>query len=76
MRLVRSSRRRFGAQRWNLYHDALDPTLYVETYTANSWQEHLRQHTERITEADRMLESLALKYARGEPRTTHLIAVE
>jgi MFS family permease len=76
MRLVRSSRRRFGAQRWNLYHDALDPTLYVETYTANSWQEHMRQHTERITEADRMLESLALKYARGEPRTSHLIAVE
>jgi MFS family permease/quinol monooxygenase YgiN len=76
MRLVRSSRRRFGAQRWNLYHDARDPTLYVETYTANSWQEHMRQHTERLTEADRLLEGMALRYARGEPRTSHLIAVQ
>jgi MFS family permease len=76
MRLVRGSRRRLGAQRWNLYRDAVDPTRYVETYTANSWQEHMRQHTERVTEADRMLESIALKYARGEPRTTHLIATE
>jgi quinol monooxygenase YgiN len=76
MRMVRGSRRRFGAQRWNLYHDSLDPTLYVETFTANSWEEHMRQHTERMTEADRLMENLALKYARGEPRTSHLIAAE
>jgi MFS family permease len=74
MRYVRGSRRRFGAQRWNLYKDATDPTRYVETYTANNWQEHLRQYTERLTEADRMLEDVALRYARGEPRTTHLIS--
>jgi MFS family permease/quinol monooxygenase YgiN len=76
MRLVRGSRRRFGAQRWNLYHDATDPTRYVETFTANNWQEHLRQHTERMTEADRMMEELAERYARGEPRTQHLIGTE
>ncbi|MGC9670780.1 MFS transporter [Planosporangium sp. 12N6] len=76
MRLVRGSRRRFGAQRWNLYHDAEDPTMYVETFTANSWQEHLRQHAERTTAADRMMERQALKFARGEPRTTHLISAE
>jgi hypothetical protein len=65
-----------GAQRWNLYRDSADPTLYVETFTANNWQEHLRQHTERATEADQMMESLALRYAQGEPRTKHLISAE
>jgi MFS family permease/quinol monooxygenase YgiN len=76
MRLVRGSRRRFGAQRWNLYHDAAQPTRYVETFTANNWQEHLRQHTERMTQADRMMEDLALRYARGEPQTKHLISAD
>nr|WP_240940311.1 MFS transporter [Planosporangium flavigriseum] len=76
MRLVRGSRRRFGAQRWNLYHDAHDPTRYVETFTANNWQEHMRQHTERMTQADRMMDELAERYVRGEPRTEHLISAE
>jgi MFS family permease len=75
MRLVRGSRHRMGAQRWNLYRDAADPTLYVETFTANNWQEHLRQHTERITGADQLMEDVALRYARGEPRTKHLVSL-
>jgi MFS family permease/quinol monooxygenase YgiN len=76
MRLVRGSRRRLGAQRWNLYHDASDHSRYVETFTANNWQEHMRQHTERMTQADQLMDQLASRYAQGEPRTQHLIGTE
>jgi quinol monooxygenase YgiN len=71
---VHGSRRRSGAQRWSLYRDAADPTVYVETYTVASWQEHLRQHEERQTEADQRAEERAWRYIRGEPRVSHLIA--
>ena len=70
-----SSRRRFGAQRWNLYHDALDPTLYVETYTANSWQEHMRQHQERTTRSDQTYveEARRLTKEGTTPKVDHLL---
>ncbi|NJC70780.1 MFS transporter [Planosporangium thailandense] len=76
MRMVRDSRRRFGAHRWNLYHDAADPTRYVETFTTDNWQEHLRMHGERMTKADQLIEDQALRYVHGEPRTMHFISAE
>jgi MFS family permease len=76
MERVRAVRRRSGAQRWSLYHDATDHTRYVETFTVASWQEHLRQHSERLTKADLAIEETAWRYIQGEPRVSHLIATE
>ncbi|HZX64220.1 MAG TPA: MFS transporter, partial [Myxococcales bacterium] len=49
---------------------------YVETFLAESWMEHLRQH-ERVTVADRELEkrvrSLCIEGRRG--RVLHLLHV-
>ena len=52
MREVREMRRRNGAFFWELFHEAAEPTRYVETFMDESWVEHLRQH-ERASVADR-----------------------
>ena len=68
-------RRRDGAQLWGVFRDAADPARYVETFTVESWGEHLRQH-ERITVADRELQSVARAFHVGSepPVVTHYIA--
>lgn len=48
-------RRRDGASRWGVYYDTEHPTRYLETFTVESWAEHLRQHT-RFTQADHEVE--------------------
>src|SRR4030095_11481223 len=40
-------RRRDGAQLWGVFRDAADPARYVETFTVESWAEHLR-HPQRM----------------------------
>jgi MFS family permease len=73
---VGRSRRRTGAQRWHLYQDGADPERFVETYVVPTWQEHLRQHEERLTKTDQALEERARKLASDEPspRVTHLFS--
>ena len=68
-------RRRDGAQLWGVFRDAADPTRYVETFTVESWAEHLRQH-ERMTVTDRALVSSVRSFHVGDqlPLVTHLIA--
>jgi len=68
-------RRRDGAQLWGVFRDAADPARYVETFTVESWAEHLRQH-ERMTVADRELVALVRSFHIGDqlPVVTHLIA--
>jgi MFS family permease len=68
-------RRRDGAQLWGVFRDAADPARYVETFTVESWAEHLRQH-ERITVADRELQSVVRGFHVGSepPVVTHYIA--
>lgn len=65
-------RRRDGAYSWGIYRDTENGDHYVETFLVRSWAEHLRQH-ERITEADRELESLLRSYVAEEPVVHHLI---
>lgn len=74
MHHVRSLRLRDGAINWGLFHDIEIPSRYVETFTSESWNEHLRQH-ERITKADLVIEQHALSFHRGKdpPRVSHLI---
>ena len=68
-------RRRDGAQLWGVFRDAEDPARYVETFTVESWAEHLRQH-ERMTVADRELVAIVRSFHVGDqpPLVTHLIA--
>ena len=58
MRRLGRSRRRTGALRWSLYQDAADPDRFVETYLLGSWEEHMRQHHERLTKLDESLDEL------------------
>src|ERR1700724_1843977 len=68
-------RRRDGASRWDVFRDLEHADVYLETFQVPSWAEHLRQH-ERFTRGDSELEQLIGSYARGGPRTRHLIHAE
>jgi Transmembrane secretion effector len=73
---VGRSRRRTGAQRWHLYQDGADPERFVETYVVPTWEEHLRQHGERVTKSDQEIEERARALASDEsaPRVSHLFS--
>ena len=65
MRVLRRSRRRGGAVRWNLWTDAADPARYVESFSDESWLDYLRHH-ERLTAEDREIEGRARAFHVGE----------
>jgi MFS family permease len=75
MRAVGRIRRRTGGQRWSLYQDAADPECFVETYLTPTWQEHLRQHQERVTVTDRTIQERAHSFLvpGTRPRAHHLL---
>jgi MFS family permease len=74
MQAVGNQRRRDGAMTWGLYRDTADPSRLLETFVAESWGEHLRQHA-RATVADRAAEAVARAFHRGPglPAVSHLI---
>ena len=75
MEVVRRSRQRTGASRWDLYRDGADRHHFVETFVVPSWAEHLRQHGERLTGADQEFEERANALADGPPEVQHLFSV-
>lgn len=72
MARVRRSRLRTGAVRWELYRDGADPASFVEQYVVRSWDEHLRQHQDRLTGTDQAVETEARALAEGPPLVAHL----
>ena len=72
---LRRSRRQTGATRWGLFQDTADPALFLETFTVDTWSEHMRQHLERGTAGDEKLDAHARSFLRGEqtPRVRHLL---
>ncbi|HWI01204.1 MAG TPA: MFS transporter [Propionibacteriaceae bacterium] len=56
---MRRSRLRSGAIRWHLYRVGEDPNLFFEQFDVASWQEHQRQHDERLTTEDQAIEQAA-----------------
>jgi hypothetical protein len=77
MRMLGRIRRRDGASRWGIFHDAANPGRYVETFMVESWAEHLRQHA-RETNEDRVVKAAANSFhiGPGNPTVAHLIADE
>jgi MFS family permease len=75
MRPVGRARRRSGGVRWGLFQDGADPERFVEVYIVATWEEHLRQHQERVTHTDRLFEERALELvAEGtQPKVEHLL---
>jgi MFS family permease len=73
MQAVRRSRQRSGAQRWGLFRDGEQPDTFVEVYQVPSWDEHLRQHTGRLTRSDQAAEDRALAFVDGESTVNHLL---
>jgi MFS family permease len=69
------SRRRSGAAQWGVFHDAADPSRYLETFIVGSWVEHLRQH-ERVSVAEKELQERVRTFHVGEvaPVVSHFIA--
>uniref|UniRef100_UPI00117B3CF2 MFS transporter n=1 Tax=Citrifermentans bremense TaxID=60035 RepID=UPI00117B3CF2 len=65
---------RDGAFFWSVFYDPAVPGRFVETFSNETWVEHLRQH-DRITKADRQVEDAVRAFQiDGEPpKVEHLI---
>ncbi|GAA4708291.1 MFS transporter [Phytohabitans rumicis] len=73
MRKVRGSRQQTGAMRWGLFRVGEEPQRFVEVYQLASWDEHQRQHGERMTGADQETERRAVALAEGPADVRHLL---
>ncbi len=76
MEAVRGGRLRTGATQWGLFRDAESPRRFVELFEVPSWDEHLRQHRERLTATDREIEERAKRLSNPPPETRHFLAVD
>ncbi|HEY8815901.1 MAG TPA: MFS transporter [Candidatus Dormibacteraeota bacterium] len=76
MARVRQSRLRTGATQWGLFRDGELAHRFVELYVVPSWDEHLRQHRNRITGTDHDYEERADLLSDPPPEVSHLIAVD
>jgi MFS family permease len=64
-------RRRTGATRWRLYHEAGDRDAFVETFVLGSWAEHELQHN-RVAVGDQdLLDRLDRLLRAGRSREVH-----
>jgi MFS family permease len=70
---LRLSRLRTGGTRWELYRDGERPNQFVEIFSVPSWEEHLRQHSGRLTETDRVVEEAALGFSDPPEYADHLL---
>ncbi len=76
MSWVRRSRLRTGAISWELYRDGETAHSFVEYFVVLSWEEHLRQHNDRQTGADREHEERATALSDPPPHVLHLLAAD
>lgn len=75
MARMRESRLRTGAISWGLYQQGEDGRSFVELFAVASWEEHLRQHDERLTGTDRDYQQTATQLSESPPEVRHLISV-
>ncbi len=72
---LRRMRRRNGARRWALLHDAFDPEIWIERFETPTWLDHLRVH-DRMTIADREVDARIAAFHGGDgpPVSRYLLA--
>ncbi len=77
LRTLGKRRRRDGAFAWSIFEHTELPDHFIETFSVESWLEHLRQH-QRVTDADRVLQASIqdLLVAGSRPIVTHYVAPE
>jgi MFS family permease len=73
---VRGSRLRTGAISWDRYRDGEHDDTFVELFLVPSWEEHLRQHHQRLTGTDRAYQQHATALTEGEPVIAHLVNID
>ncbi len=73
-RELEALRRRDGAVAWGVFRDLERDDALLETFTVDSWGEHLRQH-HRVSHADQAVQRRAEALHRGEdpPVVRHLV---
>ena len=76
MTRLRLSRLRTGANDWALYRDARNPRLFVELFGVPSWEEHVRQHRERLTATDVQYRDAVAALSDPPPRTEHYLSAD
>jgi MFS family permease len=76
MTSVRLSRLRTGATQWGVFREGETPHRFVELFVVSSWEEHMRQHADRLTGADQQIEEEAASFSDPPEETSHWIAVE
>ena len=72
---LRRSRLRTGATSWRIHRDTTG-AAFVEHYDQVSWADHLEQHHDRLTEADRIIQQRVNAEAEGAPVVEHLFVVD
>jgi MFS family permease len=73
---VRESRLRTGATQWGLFRNGERPAEFEEIFVVDSWDEHLRQHRERMTVTDLAYEEQAKALSETTPQTWHLLPAD
>ena len=76
MSRVRLSRLRTGATEWGLFRNGEQPRTFEEIFVVSSWEEHLRQHRERLTATDLAFEEKAKALSETPPQTWHLLPAD
>ena len=71
MELVRALHLRTGATSCHVYRDGADPQAFLMVGLYPTWEEHMRQHTGRLTGTDREREERANALACVEPVGVH-----
>jgi hypothetical protein len=67
------SRLRTGATQWGLFRNGEQANAFEEIYTVATWDEHLRQHRERMTGTDLDYLERAQALSDTAPTTRHLL---
>lgn len=73
---VRESRLRTGATQWGLFRNGERFGVFEEIFVVASWEEHLRQHRERMTATDLAYEDQAKALSDTIPETSHLLPTD
>ncbi|MEM6703313.1 MAG: MFS transporter [Acidobacteriota bacterium] len=73
LRTLGRRRRRDGAFSWGVFEDTEHESEFLESFYAESWLDHLRQH-ERVTQADRDLQEEIQEFLFEPPKVSHFVA--